>query len=90
MEVPGLCGVRLRSGAEYFNGHHYKATQAEASAISLKLGMDNECIDFVAKVTDDHDYAPYIEAVKKGYLSEAEINLGAEAVVHRADEAGNV
>ena len=29
-----------------FNGHHYKPTQAEASAISLKLGMDNECIDF--------------------------------------------
>ncbi len=32
-----------------FNGHHYKPTQAEASAVSLKLGMDNECIDFFAK-----------------------------------------
>jgi beta-glucosidase len=58
-----------------FNGHHYKATQAEASAISLKLGMDNECIDFFAKVNDDHDYAPYLEAVKLGYLKESDIDL---------------
>lgn len=58
-----------------FNGHHYKSSQAEASAVSLKTGMDNECIDFKAKVTDDHDYAPYIEAVKQGYLTEADINL---------------
>jgi len=36
--------------------------------------MDNECIDFFAKVKDDHDYAPYIEAVKKGYLKESEID----------------
>ncbi len=37
--------------------------------------MDNECIDFVAKVTDDHDYAPYIEAVKQGFLKESEIDV---------------
>ena len=58
-----------------FSGHHYKPSQAEASAISLKTGMDNECIDFTAKVTDDHDYAPYNEAVKQGNLSEADINV---------------
>ncbi|MGB8494586.1 MAG: glycoside hydrolase family 3 C-terminal domain-containing protein [Candidatus Acidiferrum sp.] len=58
-----------------FNGHHYKPTQAEASAISLQRGMDNECIDFTAKVTDDHDYAPYIEAVKQGFLKESEIDV---------------
>jgi len=58
-----------------FNGHHYKPTQAEASAISLERGMDNECIDFRAKVNDDHDYAPYVEAVKKGLLKESEIDL---------------
>jgi len=58
-----------------FNGHHYKPTQAEASAISLQRGMDNECIDFTTKVTDDHDYAPYIEAVKKGFLKESEIDV---------------
>jgi beta-glucosidase len=58
-----------------FNGHHYKPTQAEASAISLKTGMDNECIDFTIKVTDDHDYAPYRDAVKQGFLTEADIDV---------------
>ncbi len=33
------------------NGHKFRPTQAEASAISLQRGMDNECIDFRAKVT---------------------------------------
>jgi beta-glucosidase len=58
-----------------FDGHHFAPTQPKASAMSLKRGMDNECIDFVAKVTDDHDYAPYIEAVKQGSLQESDINL---------------
>ncbi|HEX3472433.1 MAG TPA: glycoside hydrolase family 3 C-terminal domain-containing protein, partial [Silvibacterium sp.] len=58
-----------------YGGHHYKPTQAQASAISLQRGMDNECIDFIAKVTDDHDYAPYLEAVKQGYLKESDIDV---------------
>ena len=36
--------------------------------------MDNECIDFSAKVTDDHDYKPYLDAVKDGYLKESAID----------------
>jgi beta-glucosidase len=58
-----------------FDGHHYKATQAEASAISLKLGMDNECIDFVDKVSDNHDFVAYLQAVKLGYLKESDIDV---------------
>ena len=57
-----------------FGGHHYRPTQAQASAISLARGMDNECIDFTTKVKDDHDYRPYIEAVQHGYLSESAID----------------
>jgi beta-glucosidase len=56
------------------DGHHYRPTQAEGSAISLQRGMDNECIDFRAKVSDDHDYKPYLDAVKEGYLKESEID----------------
>ena len=56
------------------NGHKFRPTQAEASAISLQRGMDNECIDFRAKVNDDHDYRPYIDAVKQGHLKESEID----------------
>jgi beta-glucosidase len=57
-----------------FEGHHYRPTQPQASAISLERGMDNECVDFTTKVTDDHDYKPYIEAVQQGYLSESAID----------------
>ncbi len=54
--------------------HHFKPTQPEASAISVKRGMDNECVDGSFKVTDDHDYRAYIDAVKGGYLQEADVD----------------
>jgi beta-glucosidase len=59
---------------DIFEGHRYRPTQPQASAISLERGMDNECIDFLAKVKDDHDYKPYIEAVQQGYLPESAID----------------
>src|SRR5438067_121574 len=59
---------------DIFGGHHYRPTQPSASAVSLERGMDNECIDFLSKVNDDHDYKPYIEAVQQGYLSEGAID----------------
>jgi beta-glucosidase len=59
---------------DIFRNHHYQPTQAQASAISLKRGMDNECVDFTFKVKDDHDYKPYLDAVKEGYLTEADID----------------
>jgi beta-glucosidase len=45
---------------DIFNGHHFRPTQAQSSAISLERGMDNECADFFSKVKDDHDYKPFI------------------------------
>ena len=59
---------------DVFNGHRYRPTQAQASAIALERGMDNECIDFTSKVNDDHDYRPYIEAVQQGFLSEGAVD----------------
>ena len=59
---------------DIFAGHRYRLTQAQSSAISLQRGMDNECVDFLDLVRDDHDYRPYIEAVQDGYLSEQAID----------------
>jgi beta-glucosidase len=56
------------------NGHKFEPSVEQAVAISLSRGMDNECIDFRAKVTDDHDYRPYLDAVKDGYLKESAID----------------
>ena len=59
---------------DIFNGHHYRPSQAQASGISLQRGMDNECADFFTKVTDDHDYKPYVDAVRQGYLAESDVD----------------
>lgn len=58
---------------DIFENHHFTASQPEASALSVKRGMDNECVDFM-KITDDHDYRAYIDAVKQGHLKESELD----------------
>jgi beta-glucosidase len=58
---------------DIFEGHHYRASQPEASAVSLERGMDNECADF-GEVTGHDDYQPYIDAVRKHYLPEGAID----------------
>jgi beta-glucosidase len=52
---------------DIFSGHRFRATQAQASAISLERGMDNECFGF-APGKDGSDYRPYLDAVRQGYL----------------------
>ena len=51
---------------DIFDGHHFRATQPQSSAIALERGMDNECIDFLEKVPDDHDYRPYMRPRRWG------------------------
>ncbi len=65
------CGAVI----DIYNGHKFKPTQPEASGLSLQRGMDNECVDFTFKVKDDHDYKPYLDAVKGGFLKESEIDV---------------
>jgi beta-glucosidase len=65
------CGAVL----DIYNFHNFKPSQPEATAISLQRGMDNECVDWLTKVTDDHDYKSYLDAVKQGYLKESEIDV---------------
>src|SRR5712691_6095168 len=48
---------------------------AEAAAVSMKTGMDNECADFFTKATDNSDYVKYLDAVKQGLLSEKDIDV---------------
>ncbi len=58
---------------DIFNGHHYRPSQPQASAISLERGMDNECADF-GEPKDDSDYMPFLTAVQQGYLSESAVD----------------
>jgi beta-glucosidase len=58
---------------DIFEGHRYRPSQPEASAVSLMRGMDNECITF-GEVTGKDDYQPYIDAIRKGYLPQSAID----------------
>jgi beta-glucosidase len=60
---------------DIYQGHHFVKSQAEAAAVSLKKGMDNECADFFTIAKDSHDYQPYIDAVKQGLLTEADLDV---------------
>ena len=59
---------------DMFEGHHYVKSQAQAAAVAIKTGMDNECADFFTTVKDDHDYKPFVDAVKQGLLTEADLD----------------
>lgn len=59
---------------DIFQGHQFTKSAAEAGAISLKMGMDNECADFFTKATDNSDYVKYLDAVRQGLLSEKDID----------------
>ena len=59
---------------DIFEGHHYRPTQAQASAISLIRGMDNECITSGDDVKGDADYHPYIDAMQQGYLPQSAVD----------------
>ena len=80
------CGAVL----DIFNGHHFKPTQAEASAISLQRGMDNECIDFYRQ----GEGRPRLHALhrsREAGLPEGERHRhGADAALHGAHQAGHV
>jgi beta-glucosidase len=59
---------------DIFEGHHFAKSQAEAAAAAIKTGLDNECADFFTITTDDHDYKPFVDAVKQGLLTEADLD----------------
>ena len=60
---------------DVFEGHHFTKSQAEAAAVSMKTGMDNECADFFTRANDNSDYVKYLDAVKQGLLSEKDIDV---------------
>ena len=61
--------------SDIHRGHHFAASMAEAAAISLKRGTDNDCADFGQKPADNSDYAKYVDAVKQGFLSEKDVDV---------------
>jgi beta-glucosidase len=61
--------------SDIFTGHHFTRSMAEAAAVSMKRGMDNECADFFKKATSNSDYVKFLDAVQQGLLSEKDIDV---------------
>ncbi|MDR3527108.1 MAG: glycoside hydrolase family 3 C-terminal domain-containing protein [Rhizomicrobium sp.] len=55
-------------------GHHYTKNIAEAAAVSLKHGVDNDCADYWLHKRVEPDYSRYIDAMKQGLVSEAVVD----------------
>src|SRR5580704_8321185 len=66
---------------EIFSEHHFTKTIEEAAALSLRRGADNECIDSFSKVTGNSDYWKYLDAVKQGLLTEAQIDVSVKRLL---------
>jgi beta-glucosidase len=60
---------------DIFQGHKFTHSRAEAAAVAMRTGMDNECADFFTRAIDDSDYAPFIDAVKQGLMSEKDLDV---------------
>jgi beta-glucosidase len=56
--------------ADIQRGHHFTNTLAQAAAVSMKLGVDNDCADFRTPTMNSSDYDRYADAVKQGLVSE--------------------
>jgi beta-glucosidase len=67
--------------ADIARGHHYVKTVAEAAAVSLKAGTDNDCADYIGTVQDDSDYVRYVDAVKQGLLSEKDVDVSVKRLL---------
>ena len=60
---------------EIYSAHHFTKTFAEAGALSVKRGLDNECIDSYADAVGNTDYTQFLDAVRQGFLAEKDIDL---------------
>ena len=66
---------------EILSTHHFTRTIAEAAAVSMKAGVDNECVDSYAKATDNSDYVKYLDAVKLGLVSEKDVDTSVKRLL---------
>jgi beta-glucosidase len=66
---------------EIYSAHHFVESFTEASALSLKRGLDNECIDSYADAVGNTDYTQFLDAVSKGLLSERDIDVAVKRLL---------
>ncbi len=60
--------------ADIQRGHHTVGTMAEAAALSMKFGVDNDCAEYGRGPGATSDYDRYLDAMKSGLLPQADVD----------------
>ena len=76
--------------ADIARGHHFVKTEAEAAAVSLKAGTDNDCADFfsIKNDADHNDFQRYVDAVKQGLATEADVDVALKRLLRAKMQLG--
>ena len=69
-------------------GHKYAKSHAEAAAVAIKAGTDNDCQVVFGARGGPPEYQKYLDAVKEGLLSEAEIDVAVKRMMRTRFELG--
>jgi beta-glucosidase len=62
-------------------GHKYAKTPEEAAAAAIKAGTDNDCLASFGPQQGTPEYQKYIDAVRKGFLTETEIDTAVKRMM---------
>jgi beta-glucosidase len=63
------------------SGHKYRNTPAEAAAAAIKAGTDNDCVVAFGPRQGPPEYQKFTDAVKKGLLSESEVDAAVKRMM---------
>ena len=66
---------------DIYTGHKYVETAAEAAAAAIKGGTDNDCVVGFRSQGEVPEYQKYLDAVKEGLLTEAEVTLAVKRMM---------
>jgi beta-glucosidase len=66
---------------EIYSAHHFVNTFLEAGALSLKAGLDNECIDSYSDAVGNTDYIQFLDAVRQGLLTENHVDAAVKRLL---------
>ena len=70
-------------------GHKYAKSAAEAGAVAIKAGLDNDCTTAgFGPQAGPPDYQRYVDALKQGLLTEAEVDVALKRMLRTRFELG--
>jgi beta-glucosidase len=70
------------------SGHKYVTTRPEAAAAAIKAGTDNDCLATFRPSTGTDEYQKYIDAVRQGLVSEADLATAVKRMMRTRFELG--